>query len=99
MSKGIRGLVLLTTDNPKILKGEKVGYLSAVLHLAPNVVSGRNVCPMASAGCIASCLFFAGRGAMVKTQNARIRRTNYFFDDRAGFMADIVTDIHRLVNV
>lgn len=99
MSAGVRGLVLLTTDNPKILKGEKIGYLSAVLHLAPNKVSGRNVCPMASKGCIASCLFYSGRGAMQRTQNARIRRTNRFFDDRDGFMADIVIDIVRLIQV
>jgi hypothetical protein len=31
-------------------------------------------------------------------QKARIRKTNYFFNDRAGFMDDLVTDIMKAVN-
>lgn len=38
-----------TLGNPKILKGQKKGYLSAVLHLAPADTSGiANVCPAAT---------------------------------------------------
>lgn len=55
---------LLTTNNPKIVKSEKLGFLTAILHLAPARLSGFNVCPMATKGCAAACLNTAGRGGM-----------------------------------
>jgi hypothetical protein len=55
---------LLTIRNPKIAKGLKLGYLTNILHLAPSDMSGRNVCPMATAGCKAACLNTAGRGGL-----------------------------------
>jgi hypothetical protein len=60
---------LLTTGNPKIAKGEKLGYLTNILHLAPSDMSGRNVCPMATAGCKAACLNTAGRGGLFAGQS------------------------------
>ena len=96
---------LLSTANPKIQKGTKLGYLSFILHLAPSDLSGKNTCPKATPGCIAACLNTAGRGGMFKRgentnviQKARIRKTNYFFNDRAGFMDDLVGDIMKAVN-
>ena len=96
---------LLSTANPKIQKGTKQGYLSFILHLAPSDLSGRNTCPKATPGCIAACLNTAGRGGMFKRgentnviQRARIRKTNYFFNDRAAFMDDLVGDIMKAVN-
>ena len=41
---------LLSTANPKIQKGTKLGYLSFILHLAPSDLSGRNTCPKATPG-------------------------------------------------
>ena len=91
---------LLSTANPKIQKGTKQGYLSFILHLAPADVSGHEVCPKRTAGCTAACLNTAGRGGMFKRgettntiQRARIRKTNYFFADRDGFMKDLYHDI------
>lgn len=96
---------LLSTANPKIQKGTKEGYLSFILHLAPADLSGREVCPKRTAGCTAACLNTAGRGGMFRKgentnviQKARIRKTKYFFEDRAGFMEDLVTDIMKAVN-
>ena len=91
---------LLSTANPKIQKGTKLGYLSFILHLAPSTLSGHNTCPKATKGCIAACLNTAGRGGMFKKgentnmiQKARIRKTEYFYNDRAGFMKDLYADI------
>ena len=91
---------LLTVGNPKLVKGQKQGYLSFVLHLAPSTLSGYNTCPMASAGCAAACLNTAGRGGIMKKgestnniQKARIRRTVMFFEQRDAFMATLVNDI------
>jgi hypothetical protein len=95
---------LLSTANPKIQKGAKLGYLSFILHLAPSTLSGHNTCPKATAGCIAACLNTAGRGGMFTAlqgtnmiQEARKRKTRYFFDDRAGFLADLVADIRKAI--
>ena len=95
---------LLSTANPKIQKGTKMGYLSFILHLAPADLSGRETCPKRTAGCTAACLNTAGRGGMFKRgettnmiQKARIRKTNYFFNDRAGFMLDLAYDIQKAI--
>jgi uncharacterized protein (DUF3820 family) len=84
---------LLTLNNPKILKGEKYGFLSVGLHLAPHRLSGHNVCPMASKGCSTGCLNTSGHGRYSRTQNARIRKTRFFFENREGFGNALIADI------
>ena len=84
---------LLTTGNPKMIKGEKMGYMSFILHLAPANISGYNTCPMASFGCMAGCLNTSGRGIYQRTQDARIRRTQMFFAQRDTFMQWLIDDI------
>jgi hypothetical protein len=90
---------LLTDKNAKVLKSVKYGYETFILHLAPASRSGYNVCPNASAGCMASCLNTSGRGCYQKTQNARVRRTKLLFESRFEFfmllIADIYTGIRR----
>lgn len=93
---------LLSTANPKIQKGTKLGYLSFILHLAPADLSGHNTCPKATAGCKAACLNTAGRGGMFRKgettnaiQKARIRKTQYFYSNREGFLADLEADIKK----
>jgi hypothetical protein len=95
---------LLSTANPKIQKGTKLGYLSFILHLAPADVSGYNTCPKATKGCKAACLNTAGRGGMFKKgettntiQKARIRKARYFFEQRQDFMLDLYTDIKKAI--
>jgi len=93
---------LLSTANPKIQKGTARGYLSFILHLAPSTLSGHNVCPKATPGCIASCLNTAGRGGMFKRgentnviQRARIRKTELFYNDRTTFFNYLTQDIQK----
>jgi hypothetical protein len=93
-------MILLSTGNPKVLKGQKQGYMTFILHLAPASVSGYNTCPKATTGCKASCLNTAGRGGMFKKgentnviQKARIRKTVMFFENRTEFMSNLVKDI------
>ena len=48
----IKSKKLLNIDNnAKTVKGQKYGYLTAILYLAPSNESGFNVCPQASNGC------------------------------------------------
>jgi len=91
---------LLSTGNPKLMKGEKKGYMSFVLHLAPADLSGYETCPKRTAGCTAACLNTAGRGGMFKKgestnaiQQARIRKTKMFFEQREEFLVAIEKDI------
>ena len=91
---------LFTTGNPKLMKGEKKGYLSFVLHLAPANLSGYETCPKRTTGCTAACLNTAGRGGIFKKgestniiQQARIRKTKMFFEKREQFLADLENDI------
>ncbi len=82
------------------MKGEKKGYLSFVLHLAPANLSGKEVCPKRTSGCTAACLNTAGRGGIFKKgestnviQQARIRRTKFFFENRREFLNQLTVDI------
>lgn len=94
---------MLTAANPKTQKGMHRGYLTYVLHLAPSTLSGLgDVCPQSSAGCRAACLNTAGRGGMFRpgedtnrVQQARIRKTRLFFEDREQFMSQLVDDVTR----
>jgi len=95
---------LLTVGNPKLLKGQKKGYLSSVLHFAPATLSGKEVCPKRTAGCTAACLNTAGRGGIFKKgestnviQQARIRKTKMFFEARQDFMHELVTEIQKTI--
>ena len=95
---------LLSTANPKIQKGTKMGYLSFILHLAPSTLSGKNTCPKATPGCIAACLNTAGRGGMFKKgentnmiQKARIRKTKMYFEQRDEFLATLEADIRKAI--
>lgn len=121
MNKSPKSTNLLTFGNPKVLKGQGQGYLTAILHLAPSRMSGFNTCPMSTVGCSSACLNTAGRGGMfagektanmtgaemvtaIKTgkihnviQNARIRKTTAFFNDRANFMNQLVKEIRKVV--
>ena len=71
-----------------------MGYQGAVLHLAPHRESLKyNVCSNASKGCSDACLFHQGRGRFDNVRNARIRKTLMFFEDKEGFMKELIKDI------
>jgi hypothetical protein len=88
---------LLTTANAKIRKGEKIGFRTFGIHLAPASLSGFNVCKDASAGCAAACLNTAGMGAFSNVQNSRIEKTRLFFKDKAIFLSQLIKEITAAV--
>jgi hypothetical protein len=83
---------LLTVGNPKLMKGEKKGFLSFVLHLAPADLSGYETCPKRTAGGI----FKKGETTNV-IQQARIRKTKMFFENRPEFMSKLLKDINNAI--
>ncbi len=88
---------LLSIANAKTRKGEKLGWLTGVVHLAPAKLSGHNVCPMASKGCARACLNTAGNGNYPAVQAARIRRTKLLFSDRKAFLQILAGEIAEFV--
>lgn len=88
---------LLTTSNTKIKKGEKLGFASFGIHLAPSTLSGFNTCQHASAGCAAACLNTAGMGVYSNVQRARIEKTRFFFSDKSAFMRQLVKEISAAI--
>lgn len=94
---------LFTIGNPKTLKGEARGWLTAILHLAPSDSSGvMNVCPKASKGCIELCLNTAGRGGIGLTtmgdnaiQAARRRKTIAYHENKDEFARLCVEELEH----
>jgi hypothetical protein len=90
--------ILSVSADAKTVKGEAVGFLTGILYLAPATTTKWNTCSMAKlAQCDKACLYSAGRGAFNSVQQARIAKTVRFFEDRAGFMADLVFSIKALI--
>lgn len=92
----------LLGTSTKVEKGEKKGYLTAVMYLSPATESvpfgGGNLCPHATAGCATACLgHSSGRLAMSHHKKSRLRKTEFFFRDRAGFRAALEKDIRAHV--
>lgn len=81
-------------SNPKTAKNTKIGWGTAVLHLAPAGMSGFQVCQGRSAGCEAACLHFAGSPVYAAGKDrARIAKTKMFFENRASFMRQLVKEL------
>lgn len=98
---------LLTVDgNPKVMKGNKLGYLTAILHLAPADVAGTgvNLCPMSTAGCRALCLNLSGHGGMINpatgtnpVQEARKRKSREYVADPVAFARRLIDEVGKFV--
>lgn len=90
---------LLAIDtNAKTVKGQKYGFMTGILYLAPSDISGHQVCPMAKlAGCENACLYSAGRGAFNSVQQSRINKTKLFHAYPQLFMERLAKDIEKLV--
>ena len=84
---------LLSKSNPKLIKGQSLGYLSFGLHLSPANLSGYNVCASASKGCKAACLNSAGRGRFERTGKARLKKTLFFKEDQKNFLIQLRKEI------
>jgi len=82
----------------KMAKGEQFGVKTAILHLAPFDLSGKNVCPKASKECAALCLNTSGRGQMNSVQQARVKKTQYFWTNKNAFLWQLSTEIEQLKN-
>lgn len=93
---------IFSLDSPKAIKARKFGYLNAIHYMAPHTLAGvGNLCPQASAGCMALCLGeHSGQAGMVSNDSdmnaARLSRrakAQRFMRARADYMRDMVRSI------
>jgi hypothetical protein len=86
---------LLGKNNAKTVKGEKYGFVTHIMYLAPHKtnVLGKNLCPNATVGCINACIFSTGRGSLDVVSNSRKAKSNLFVQDRQAFMMKLYAEI------
>ena len=98
MLKFVKSKELLNIDNnAKTVKGQKYGFITAILYLAPSTQSGFNVCPQASNGCKKACLFTAGHGAFNNVKQGRINKTRWYIQERESFLDKIRKEIDAFI--
>ena len=91
---------LLSTNNAKTIKGEKLGYMTYILYMSPFTANskGINVCSHASKGCADSCLVGSGFGGMYENVNkGRVAKTEYFLSSRVEFMFQLKSEIEKAI--
>jgi hypothetical protein len=77
----------------KTVKGEKLGFDTAILYMLPN----DKLCPAAKiAGCRDACLVSAGRGAFNSVKTARHNKTELFNKSPETFYGALITEIKQL---
>lgn len=88
---------LLSTVNAKTIKGEKLGYTTYIMYLAPHTQNskGINLCSHASKGCAKACLFGSGAARFEEVQNGKRNKTEYYLENRKGFMEQLVKEITK----
>lgn len=90
--------LLTIGGNTKIKKSDNAGeYLTAILHLAPAKLSGKEFCPGRSKGCTEACLNTAGRGVMGPVKKARLEKSRLFIENKAGFIALLELELKAFI--
>lgn len=92
---------LFNFTNAKTIKGERLGYRTAILYLAPHKISGvTNVCEHATAQCKLLCLNTAGLAGVFKSiQESRIKKTRWMVKHPDLFWSRIDQEITNHENL
>lgn len=85
-----RALLSPGSTNAKTAKNSLKTF---ILYLTPGTTNGHNLCPKASAGCLAACLYTAGRGRFSNVQTARANKTAEFIQDKPAFVRALAWEI------
>lgn len=92
--KPVKNLLSEGSTNTKTAKNNLQTF---ILYLAPSDIIGtHNLCPMASAGCKASCLYSAGRGRFSNVQLSRINKAKFWAYDRQAFYIQLATELLKI---
>jgi len=82
---------ILSIENAKTSKGERLGYLTGIIYMLPD----NRTCPLASkAGCLQACLVHAGYASIYKSVNeSRQARREMFYNERDLFFKQLDKEI------
>lgn len=83
------------STNAKTVKNSLKTYILYLASYKQNS-KGINLCPNASAGCIVSCLFTAGRGKFSNVANARINKANFYVENRELFLDKLYAELFKI---
>ena len=88
---------IFSTDSAKAVKAQGYGVINGIHYMAPHALGGAgNLCPKASAGCIALCLGeYSGQAGMAKdgelnsVRKSRRDKAQRFMKGRKAYMQDV----------
>jgi len=86
----------LLSDGKTNAKTKKNAIKTYILYLAPSNLSGINICPYASEGCIKACLNTAGHGQFNSVQLARLNKTLIFKENRPKFYIQLAEELLKI---
>ena len=79
------------------IKTAKNNLETFILYMAPaDQVHGLNLCPFASTGCKASCLYSAGRGRFSNVQESRINKSKFWGYNREAFYIQLANELLKI---
>ena len=87
---------IFSSDNPKAIKAREYGYINAIHYMAPARLAGvGNLCPSASAGCVALCLGTESGAATYYPSviQSRIAKARRFMKERHAYLKDMARAI------
>ena len=93
--KPVKNLLSKGSTNSKTAKNSLETF---ILYLAPERQNskGVNLCPKASKGCAAACLYTAGRGKFTNVKKSRINKSEYYINDKKVFINQLSKEIVRI---
>lgn len=87
---------LLTTNSVKTTKGEKKGYITGVMYLAPHSISGVNFCPMSTKECRITCLWSSGQLGLINGRMATVARSVFLNHFPKEFISRLFLEVGKL---
>ena len=93
--KPVKNLLSKGSTNIKTAKNNIETY---ILYLAPHTQNSKkiNICPKASKGCAAACLFSAGRGKFSNVIASRTNKTEYYLSDKKTFINQLSKELVKI---
>ena len=93
--KPVKNLLSKGSTNSKTAKNILETY---ILYLAPHTQNSKkiNICPKASKGCAAACLFSAGRGKFSNVIASRTNKTEYYLSDKKTFINQLSNELLKI---
>ena len=93
--KTVKNLLSKGSTNSKTAKNTIETY---ILYLAPHTQNSKkiNICPKASKGCAAACLFSAGRGKFSNVIASRTNKTEYYLNDKKVFINQLSNELLKI---